>query len=83
MAPFRTPRPVEEAVEACRKDAMQRIAGKKLGGSLEVHLRLGVDPRRGDEVVRGAAVLPHGSGAQFCSENSAIRVSVALNRPYH
>ena len=30
--------------------------------SLEVHLRLGVDPRHADQMVRGTIVLPHGTG---------------------
>jgi large subunit ribosomal protein L1 len=30
--------------------------------SIEVHLRLGVDPRHADQMVRGTVVLPHGNG---------------------
>ncbi|KAJ4980832.1 hypothetical protein NE237_031669 [Protea cynaroides] len=30
--------------------------------TVEAHVRLGVDPRRGDQMVRGAATLPHGTG---------------------
>jgi len=30
--------------------------------SVEVHLRLGVDPRHADQMVRGTVVLPHGTG---------------------
>ena len=30
--------------------------------SVEVHLRLGVDPRHADQMVRGTVVLPHGIG---------------------
>ena len=30
--------------------------------SIEVHLRLGVDPRHADQMVRGTVVLPHGTG---------------------
>ena len=30
--------------------------------SVEAHLRLGVDPRRADQMVRGTVVLPHGTG---------------------
>ncbi len=30
--------------------------------SIEVHLRLGVDPRHADQMVRGTIVLPHGTG---------------------
>jgi large subunit ribosomal protein L1 len=30
--------------------------------SIEIHLRLGVDPRHADQMVRGTVVLPHGTG---------------------
>jgi large subunit ribosomal protein L1 len=30
--------------------------------SIEAHLRLGVDPRHADQLVRGTVVLPHGTG---------------------
>lgn len=33
-------------------------------GTIELHMRLGVDPRHADQVVRGVAVLPHGTGKQ-------------------
>jgi large subunit ribosomal protein L1 len=31
-------------------------------GTVEAHLRLGVDPRHADQMVRGTVVLPHGTG---------------------
>ena len=31
--------------------------------SIEAHIRLGVDPRHADQMVRGTVVLPHGTGA--------------------
>jgi large subunit ribosomal protein L1 len=34
----------------------------KFDASVEVHLRLGVDPRHADQMVRGTVVLPHGTG---------------------
>src|SRR5258708_39225500 len=30
--------------------------------SIEAHLKLGVDPRHADQMVRGTVVLPHGTG---------------------
>ncbi|HNB52721.1 MAG TPA: 50S ribosomal protein L1 [Anaerolineales bacterium] len=34
----------------------------KFDGTVEVHLRLGVDPRHADQMVRDVVVLPHGLG---------------------
>src|SRR3989442_14662970 len=34
----------------------------KFDSSIEAHLRLGVDPRHADQMVRGSVVLPHGTG---------------------
>ncbi len=33
--------------------------------SAEAHIRLGVDPRHADQMVRGTVVLPHGTGKQI------------------
>ena len=34
----------------------------KFDQSVEVHLRLGIDPKKGEQLVRGQVVLPHGTG---------------------
>ena len=34
----------------------------KFDSTVELHFRLGVDPRHADQMVRGTAVLPHGTG---------------------
>ncbi|MDF2821595.1 MAG: ribosomal protein [Clostridiales bacterium] len=47
------------------KDAMSLIkktAFAKFDETVEAHLRLGVDGRHADQQVRGAVVLPHGTG---------------------
>src|SRR5437773_1038629 len=36
----------------------------KLDPTLEVHMRLGVDPRHADQMVRGVAMLPAGAGKE-------------------
>ncbi len=36
----------------------------KFDSSVEVHVRLGVDPRQADQMVRGVATLPHGTGKE-------------------
>lgn len=47
------------------KDALTAIkdaAFAKFDETVEVHMRLGVDPRHADQMVRGTIVLPHGTG---------------------
>ena len=43
----------------------------KFDETVEAHIRLGVDPRHADQQVRGAVVLPHGTG-RFCNILSLI-----------
>ena len=51
-----TPR---EAIEL-----VKRTATAKFNESVEVALKLGVDPRHADQQVRGTVVLPHGTGKE-------------------
>ena len=46
-----------EAMELCTK-----VAKAKFDETVEVHVRLGVDSRHADQQVRGAVVLPNGTG---------------------
>jgi large subunit ribosomal protein L1 len=48
---------IPEAVEL-----LQKIKFAKFDETLEAHLRLGVDPKHADQMVRGTVVLPHGTG---------------------
>jgi large subunit ribosomal protein L1 len=41
---------------------LKKIAPAKFDETVEVAVRLGVDPRHADQQVRGAVVLPHGTG---------------------
>ena len=41
---------------------MKDAAFAKFDETVEVHMRLGVDPRHADQMVRGTLVLPHGTG---------------------
>ena len=41
---------------------VQQTAKAKFDESVELHIRLGVDSRHADQQVRGAVVLPHGTG---------------------
>ena len=43
-------------------DIITKTAKAKFDETVEVHIRLGVDGRHADQQVRGAIVLPHGTG---------------------
>jgi large subunit ribosomal protein L1 len=43
---------------------VKEISYAKFNGSVDVSIRLGVDPRKADQMVRGAVVLPHGTGKE-------------------
>ena len=49
-----------EASEAV--DIILETAKAKFDETIELHVRLGVDPRQADQQVRGVLVLPHGTG---------------------
>jgi large subunit ribosomal protein L1 len=49
--------PPEEAAALAKETATV-----KFDATVEAHLRLGVDPRHADQMVRGTVVLPHGTG---------------------
>ena len=49
--------PLAEAAEL-----QPKLATSKFDATVEAHLRLGVDPRHADQMVRGTVVLPHGTG---------------------
>ncbi len=48
---------VEEAI-----DTLQKIRFAKFDETVELHMRLGVDPKHADQMVRGTVVLPNGLG---------------------
>ena len=43
---------------------VKELASAKFDETVEVAARLGVDPRKADQLVRGTVVLPHGTGKQ-------------------
>lgn len=69
-----------EAVEAAggpfdlerASDLVKRTAMAKFDESVDIDLRLGVDPRHADQMVRGTVALPHGTGKE-------VRVLVLAN----
>ncbi len=67
---------IREKVEPGKQYAVDEALGLlkefskvKFTESVDVAVRLGVDPRKSDQVVRGAIVLPHGTG-------KSVRVAV-------
>jgi len=51
--------PLEEAIQLLKK-----TASAKFDETVEISVRLGVDPRHADQVVRGTVALPHGLGKE-------------------
>jgi large subunit ribosomal protein L1 len=51
------PHSIEDAVPL-----MQRVKFAKFDETVEIAMRLGVDPKHADQMVRGTVVLPHGLG---------------------
>jgi large subunit ribosomal protein L1 len=49
--------PVAEAIELAKQTNFA-----KFDATLEVAFRLGVDPKKADQQIRGAVVLPNGTG---------------------
>jgi len=51
--------PINEAIAL-----LKAIPAAKFIESVDASINLGIDPRKSDQVVRGATVLPHGTGKQ-------------------
>jgi len=49
--------PIEQAMKLIKDTSTT-----KFDSGIEVHVRLGIDPKKGDQQVRGTIVLPHGIG---------------------
>ena len=43
-------------------DLVKKNATAKFNETVEIHIRLGVDPKKSDQNVRGTVLLPHGTG---------------------
>lgn len=55
-------------------DILKQTASAKFNESIDIAVRLGVDPRKADQLVRGTVALPHGIG-------KAVRVLVLTKPP--
>ncbi|NTW46550.1 MAG: 50S ribosomal protein L1 [Chlorobaculum sp.] len=70
---------VNRALEYDLAEAIEKvkeITTTKFDASVDVSMKLGVDPRHADQVVRGTVMLPHGTGKTVsvlvvCKENKA------------
>lgn len=56
--------------EAC--DLIKKTSSTRFDASVDLDIRLGVDPRHADQMVRGTVALPHGSG-------KSVRVLALVN----
>lgn len=82
-------RKVAEKVDATKVYALTEAIAlatqtnpSKMDASVEVHVRLGVDPRQADQNIRTTVVLPHGTGkkirvAVFAPETDAAKAKKA------
>jgi large subunit ribosomal protein L1 len=69
--------PLDEAL-----NLLKELSKVKFTESVEVAVRLGIDPRKSDQVVRGSIVLPHGTGkdvrvAVFAQGDNAEKATAA------
>ncbi len=82
MAKVSKKRKIAEKKVDCDKlyaldDAMvlvKEVNTTKFDASVDVHVRLGLDPRKADQALRGTTVLPHGTGKSkrvvvFCTSD--------------
>ncbi len=61
--------PIDEGVKL-----LKEMAPTKFDESVDIAIRLGVDPKKADQVIRGTVALPHGTG-------KSIRVLVLCKAP--
>lgn len=74
---LKKPIALAEALELVKK-----LGYEKFDASIEVHVNTGIDPKKGDQQIRGAVVLPHGTGktkkiAVFAEGDKAIEAKEA------
>ena len=73
--------PPKEAIELVKKTAKA-----KFDETVEVHMRMGLDPRHADQQVRGLALLPHGTGKEVrvvvFAQGDAARIAQEAGADY-
>jgi large subunit ribosomal protein L1 len=64
----------------------QKASYTKFNATMEVHLRMGLDPRQADQQVRGVVLLPYGTGKQVrilvFAEGEAARAAQEAGADY-
>ncbi len=61
---------------------VKEVNTAKFDASIDLHIRLGVDPRKADQAIRGTVSLPHGTGKEkkvlvFCTEDKEAEAKAA------
>jgi len=73
--------PPQEAIELAKKTAHARF-----DETVELHLRMGVDPRNASQQVRGVALLPYGLGKKVrvlvFAQGEAVKIAEAAGADY-
>jgi len=71
----------EEAIELAKKSAYARF-----DETVELHLRMGVDPRNAAQQVRGVALLPHGLGKKtrvlVFAQGEAVKIAESVGADF-
>jgi large subunit ribosomal protein L1 len=49
--------PLDKAIEV-----LKGFVARKFDQTIEIHMKLGIDPNQADQIIRGSVVLPHGIG---------------------
>jgi len=73
--------PIAQAVDLAKKTAYT-----KFDGTLELHLRMNLDPRAADQQIRGIALLPHGLGKKVrilvFAQGEAVKIAEDAGADY-
>lgn len=69
-----------ELGDACK--VVKEVNTAKFDASVDLHIRLGVDPRKADQALRGTVTLPHGTGKSktvlvFCTPDKVDEAKAA------
>lgn len=73
-----------DVAAACQ--VVKEVNTAKFDASVDLHIRLGVDPRKADQALRGTVTLPHGTGKSktvlvFCTPDK-VKEALAAGADY-